>query len=297
MFPVSFKCTIRSKWRSSKDRNSWWGVELSPDPLLGRVKYCGCHEMLKLVSLTARHTLRDLWSAAPPCLLARCIRATEMGFPTLWHGPRYIIYSLKWALSVTDERFWRVFKRDGRFKLRVRSFWPLWLDGHFCFEIRIFSVMNVSLTSRWVGISRMASVPNTGCMPFKLDSDIPCIISLQLQYNIIFITQRADCWTLHHTTDDLLLPAIVNLWSILHIDKPLEGLMGWNRCLVSLTIRGWSLMTHQLGVEQASFSWSRRPPLLPKDGIDMATNLEPRSWSSWVIWVVLSHLELWGQVL
>ena len=142
----SLPLLIWSKWRSCKDRASWWGVELFPDPLLRRVKCCGCHEMLKLVSLTARHTLRDLWSAAPPCLLPRCIRATGMGFPTLWQGPRYIIYSLKWALSVTDERFWRVFKRDGRFKLR--SFWPLWLDGHFCFEIRMFSVMNVSLTSR-----------------------------------------------------------------------------------------------------------------------------------------------------
>ena len=147
MFLVCYHCTIWSKLRSCKDRASWWGVELSPDPLLRRVKCCGCHEMLKLVSLTARHTLRDLWSAAPPCLRARCIRATGMGFPTLWHGPPLNYFLTRWndssVLQMKDSEEFLRETRDG-----LRSFWPLWLDGHFCFEIRMFSVMNVSLTSR-----------------------------------------------------------------------------------------------------------------------------------------------------
>ena len=96
--------------------------------------------------------------------------------PVEWSPVILFFNLLKWPLGLTDEIFWRLFKKGGMFGLR--SFLPLWLDGHFCFEIRMFSVMNASLTHRWVGISRMANVPNTGCVSFKLDSDTLYLISL-----------------------------------------------------------------------------------------------------------------------
>ena len=148
----------------------WWG---------SGVKSCGCHEMLKVVSLTAAAYCSWFMVACLPSVHPSiCVQAPEMGFHTT-HGMRFrqvpLLHNFLLAKVTRHIKYdrWKILKRDLCKVLGWEVFGHhAWMAYHCClFYEAEFSVMNANLTRRWVGVLRMASIPNTGCVPFQHDSD------------------------------------------------------------------------------------------------------------------------------